>query len=107
MLQVLFILILFVLITGLGALASVLLVRFFLARLNADLRILIAAIGGAGWIWAPLSIYMIVTEGLQDPTSLIFLGFIAIGFIVVSWPVAFLATRKLDALLVYEPDVFK
>lgn len=107
MLQALLVLYLFVFVTGLCTLASVLLARFFLPKLNRDLRIVIAGTGGAFWIWGPLAIYMLVTEGLQDSTTLIFFGFIAIGFVVIGWPVSFVATRKLDQLVAYDPDIFK
>ena len=95
------------LVTALSTLATVLLARFYLGRFNSDIRIVVAGLGGPGWILTPFFIYMAISQGLGDVVTLLTLLAMAIGFIIVGWPISYLATRKLDRLTQPDTTIFE
>ncbi|MEO0871671.1 MAG: hypothetical protein AAFY19_06875 [Pseudomonadota bacterium] len=97
----------FAMFTGLSTLATVLLTRFFLASVSGDTRILVAGLGGPCWVMVPFLLYMIITNGFRDPVTLATIAVMAIGFIMIGWPISFFATRKLDRLTAYDPAIFE
>jgi hypothetical protein len=88
---------------ALSTLAMVLMARFTLGRRSADTRILIAGASGPACVIAPFLIYFSVTDGLTHPDTLILVAASCVGFVLVGWPVSYLATRRLDRLT--RPDV--
>ncbi len=89
-------------------LGAVLLARFVLGAGNAAGRIITAAIGGPLAILLPVFAIALIDDGRRAGAGL------GVSFVVVSallsfvaWPVAHLATRKLDGLLRFDPQVFE
>ncbi|MBI1401902.1 MAG: hypothetical protein GC147_01635 [Porphyrobacter sp.] len=89
------------------ALGAVLLVRFVLGGQSRTRRVFAAAVGAPLVILAPTFAMISVDQGQFD-------GEQAIGFALtlgvgalIAWPVAHFATRRLDRLTRFDPQVFE
>ena len=98
----------FVVMVVMSTLGSVLLVQFVASKWRRGLRILAATLLGPGLMLVPLSLVALF-DGSPDALA----GFLGIGIIgmlicgIVSWPVAHLATKKLDRLTVFDIETFE
>ena len=78
------------------------------SKWRRGLRILAATLLGPGLMLVPLSLVALF-DGSPDALA----GFLGIGIIgmlicgIVSWPVAHLATKKLDRLTVFDIETFE
>jgi hypothetical protein len=91
-----------------ATLGAVLLVRFLLGGRSHSTRVLAAASAGPMTIVLPFLGVAIADIALVDPGTLV--GF-AILFLMcvgaIGWPVAHFATRRLDRLTRFDPQVFE
>lgn len=91
-----------------ATLGAVLLVRFLLGGRSHSTRVLAAASAGPMTIILPVLGVAIVDITLVDPETLV--GFAVLFLICVGaigWPVAHFATRRLDRLTRFDPQLFE
>ena len=104
LLAILLMLVLFIMST----LGCVLLVGFFLSKLSRGIRILLATLSGPGVIILPIML-LALSDGGGDGFAAS-LGFSVLGAIVcafIAWPVAHLATRRLDRMTQFDVGTFE
>lgn len=98
----------FVVMVVMSTLGSVLLVQFVASKTGRGRRIAIATILGPGLMLLPLSV-LALFDGSGDGLAAFF-GIGVVGMFmcgIVSWPVAHLATKRLDRLTVFDIETFE
>ncbi len=100
--------ILVVLILVMVTLGAVLLARFVLGAGRASGRIIAAAIGGPMTLLLPVFTIVAVDDARRTGAEL-GVSFMVVAALLsfIAWPVAHLATRRLDGLLRFDPQVFE
>lgn len=91
-----------------STLGCVLLVAFVMAKRSFRVRVLTAMFAGPGMMIVPamlLSMGDLGGDGLAAMLGFSFLGALACGFI--GWPVAHIATRRLDRLIQFDIGTFE
>jgi len=91
-----------------STLGSVLLVQFLISSWGRGKRILIATLLGPGIMLFPLSMIALF-DGSPDALAGFF-GISVIGMVmcgILSWPVAHIATKRLDRLTVFDIETFE
>ena len=90
-----------------ATLGCVLLVAFTMRKASARARITVAALSGPGLMIAPVML-LAAADGSSGAATV--LGFAIIGLIAcagIGWPVAHVATRRLDRLIQFDVDTFE
>ena len=90
-----------------ATLGCVLLVAFTMRKSSARARITVAALAGPGTMVAPIMLLAAI-DGPGGASAA--LGFSIIGLIAcagIGWPVAHVATRRLDRLIQFDVDTFE
>ncbi len=98
----------FVAVLAMSTLGAVLLTRFFLSKLNRAGRIFTAAIGGPAMILWPMFLLIVAERG--DDILIGFLGvgaLVAGGSLIIGWPIAHFATKRLDQLTHFNLETFE
>lgn len=102
------ILLLVVAILYMATLGAVLLARFVLGPGNGTGRVFAAALGGPVTVILPVVGIALADSGVRSPLEFaIGSAAILMGFFAVSYPVAHFATRRLDRLTGFDPQVFE
>lgn len=104
LLAIVLVLVLFVMST----LGCVLLVSFVMAKRSFTLRMITAMLAGPGVLIVPIMLLAASdggADGLSAMLGFSFIGALACGF--VGWPVAHLATRRLDRLIQFDIGTFE
>lgn len=90
-----------------STLGSVLLVAFVFAKASFKLRVVVALLAGPGVLILPIML-LVASDGGGALDAM--LGFSAIGAIAcgfIGWPVAHLATKRLDRLIQFDVGTFE
>lgn len=91
-----------------ATLGAVLLARFMLPGQSGARRVFAAAVGGPAFLLVPAIGIVVAAQDVFSPEQVIGFGFILfVGVGVIGWPTAHLATRRLDRLTRYDPQVFE
>lgn len=101
-------LVFFAVILVMATLGAVLVARFLMGGAPPSRRVFAAALGGPLSLILPL--WVIGSAGDGDFSTEQLVGFTAlllIAFGAVGWPIAHLATRRLDRLTRFDPQVFE
>lgn len=108
MLTVVFAIALFAIMLVMATLGAVLLVRFLLGGQSGARRVFAAALGGPASLLLPTIAMVLAAQDVVVPEQAIGFGFIfLVGTGVIGWPVAHLATRRLDRLTRFDPQIFE
>lgn len=101
-------LVLFVLLHIMVTLGAVLVARFVLGGSGSSARIVAAAFGGPMTLALPL-FAVVLSEGFSrsDGELWMALSLLLFLFCAIGWPVAHFATRRLDRLTRFDPQVFE
>ena len=90
---------------SLSTLGFVLLVAFFLQKRGFSTRVLLAAVLGPGMLIMPISLLAMGEGNFEASMGLLIL--VALACLFVGWPVAHLATRRLDRLIKFDIGTFE
>lgn len=89
-------------------LGAVLLARFILGGAEPSRRVLAATLGGPLAVLLPIYGVVAAGQGIVPTEQLTgFVIVLVIAFGTVGWPVAHFATRRLDRLTRFDPQVFE
>lgn len=91
-----------------ATLGAVLVARFMFGGSDASRRVIAAAIGGPLIVILPILVFVVLDAGAVDASGAI--GFrivLVIASGVIGWPIAHFATRRLDRLTRFDPQVFE
>ena len=101
-------LVLFVILLIMVTLGAVLMVRFVLGGSGSSVRIVAAAFGGPMTLVLPV-FAVFLSEGFSrsDDELWVALFLLLFLFCAIGWPVAHFATRRLDQLNRFDPQVFE
>lgn len=93
----------------LATLGAVLLVRFVMGSGHTSRRVFAAALGGPLMVTVP-GLALILFDDTVLSSASAFIGF-SMALVIVScaicWPIAHFATRRLDRLTQFDPQVFE
>jgi hypothetical protein len=99
---------LFVIILVMMTLGSVLLVRFFMPGAGGPRRVFAAALCGPLALILPALVMVTIAEGTFEVEQVVaFAMSLLVLFGIIGWPVAHFATRRLDRLTQFDPQVFE
>jgi uncharacterized protein YggT (Ycf19 family) len=91
-----------------ATLGAVLVTRFVLGTQASARRVLAAALGGPLSLILPGMMAVLFDTGGVDTSALIGFGVLGVfAFGAIGWPVAHFATRRLDRLTAFDPQVFE
>lgn len=101
-------LVLFVLLLIMVTLGAVLVARFVLGGSGSSARIVVAAFSGPMTLVLPV-FAAVLSEGFSssDGELWVVLFLLAFLFCIIGWPVAHFATRRLDRLTQFDPQIFE
>jgi hypothetical protein len=89
-------------------LGAVLIARLLMGRSTLSQRVMAAAVGGPATVIVPSMGIIVIDGGPTDSSALVgFAVAFVIAFGVIGWPVAHFATRRLDRLTQFDPQVFE
>lgn len=100
--------VLFVLLIIMSTLGAVLVARFVLGGSGSSARIVAAAFGGPITLVLPV-FAIVISEGFSrsDGELWVALFLLMLLFCAIGWPVAHFATRRLDLLTRFDPQIFE
>ncbi len=108
MIVAVFVIVLLVFILGMVTLGAVLVMRFVFGGASSSRRIAAAALGGPLALTLPVFAIAFPESGAQTGMEMGAAFAILMGLCcLVAWPVAHLATRRLDRLTQFDPRVFE
>jgi hypothetical protein len=91
-----------------ATLGAVLIARFVLGGGDISRRVIAAAIGGPLTVILPTLAFVFVDVGAIDTSGIIgFSILLVIAFGAIGWPISHFATRRLDRLTRFDPEVFE
>ncbi|HSJ78758.1 MAG TPA: hypothetical protein VK913_08495 [Erythrobacter sp.] len=101
-------LVLFVILLIMVTLGAVLVARFVLGGLGSSARIVAAAVGGPMMLVLPV-FAIVLSEGFSRSDSELWMALFLLMFLfcAIAWPIAHFATRRLDRLTQFDPQVFE
>ena len=99
--------VLFVLFIQMVTLGAVLLTWFVLGRQSRARRVFVAVMCGPLAMIVPTFALIYSEQGNFDPEQFVGIGLLLAIGAMVAWPVAHFATRRLDRLTQFDPQVFE
>lgn len=99
--------VLFVLYIQMVTLGAVLLTQFVLGRQSRVRRVFTAAVCGSLAMIAPTFALVYSAQGNFDFEQFVGMGVLLAVGAMVAWPVAHFATRRLDRLTQFDPQIFE
>ena len=91
-----------------ATLGAVLIARFAVGGDDETRRVIVAAIGGPLTVILPTLVFVFVDAGAVDASGIMGFGIVLlIAFGAICWPVSHFATRRLDRLTRFDPQVFE
>ena len=86
-------------------LAAVLLAALFAGNHSIGRKAAIAALGGPGTLFGPLALFVFL-EGSALVALIVVTGAAVLTIVMIGWPVAYFATRRLDRLTRFDSSTF-
>ena len=83
------------------------LIRLFTKSFSLDQRSIAAAVIGPVWLLAPLIVALIAGGQIWEFESQIVLALFAGGSFTISWLTSYFATRRLERVTRFDPQIFE
>lgn len=107
MIEVAVIIAFFVIIYSMASLGAVLLTAFVRPRWPRSSRVFVSSVMGPTLVTLPILVFALDEQGEQLIFQSVALGLVVVLTIVlIGWPTAYFATKRLDRMTQFDPDTF-
>lgn len=108
MIAFVFALVFVTIVLAMATLGAVLVARFVFGGEEPSRRVIAAAMGGPLTVILPTLVFILVDAGAVDASGAIGFSIVLVmAFGAIGWPVSHFATRRLDLLTRFDPQVFE